>query len=110
MVVVTLLYGKIEQTTTQTKATNDILEVQKQINILQQRVKLLQNSLPCISWTDTTTKKYNVVDIFIDKDLLKNNNDDDYIGKAYAIEFINNKKYYKPIYFKKSELKELYKQ
>ena len=106
-----MLYGKIERTTqTQTKATNDILTIQNEINILQQRIKILQNSLPCINWVNTTQKKYNVVDIFIDKELLKNNDDNDYIGKAYAIEYIGNKKHFLPIYFKKSELKELYKQ
>lgn len=106
-----MLYGKIERTIQSYEIQSiDKIKIQNEIDVLRKRIKLLQNSLPCITWTDTTSSIFNVVDIEIDKDLLKQNDDTNYIGKAYAIEFIGNKKHYKPIYFKKSELKELYKQ
>ena len=108
-----LLYGKVVKNEVLEVNTDEVKQLKEEIKILSDRLKKLNDRLVCCRWVETNKQTFDVVDIEIDKEVLtmeeEEGLDKNYIGKAFAIEFIGNKKYFKSIYFKKSELKEVYK-
>lgn len=96
------MFGTITKTETiQKKEDKEIL---KEIEILKSRLKTLNNKIG-LSWISSNV--YNLVDIDIDEDILKQarkeNDDDYYIGKGYQKIAIGNKLHFVPIYFTKAQ-------
>lgn len=84
----------------------DVVDIKNQINTLLQRVRVLNNALPACQFTTTATAR--LVNVEVDKELLKNGEPEDYVGRGYELVVNGNTKAYKPRYFKRSEVLKLY--
>ena len=83
----------------------DYLKTQAEIKTLLNRIRLLSQQTPAIAWCET--KEFELVDVVVDKEALEASKSDAslYVGKGYYLQTgANGRSYYKPIYFRASEV------